>query len=91
MVLPAATPGVICAILFSFTLCWKELLYSLVFSRDEHSKMLSAGVIAELLRGDVYDRGSLMAACLTGVAPIIVVCGFFMDYCTSDLTAGAIK
>lgn len=91
IVLPMALPGVVCAILFAFTLCWNEFLYSLVFIQDELHKTLSVGVVTELIRGDIYFWGSLMAACITGVMPIIVLYAFFMDYYVSGLTAGAIK
>ena len=91
VVLPMATPGIVCAILFSITLSWNELLYSMVFIQDEAAKTLSVGVIIELIRGDVYYWGSLMAACFTGVLPIILLFSFLMDYFTSGLTAGAIK
>lgn len=91
IVLPMALPGVACAILFAFTLCWNEFLYSLVFIQDELHKTLSVGVFTELVRGDIYFWGSLMAACITGSLPIIVIYAFFMDYYVSGLTAGAIK
>jgi multiple sugar transport system permease protein len=91
IVLPMALPGVACAILFAFTLCWNEFLYSLVFIQDQLEKTLSVGVFTELVRGDIYFWGSLMAACLTGSIPIIVLYAFFMDYYVSGLTAGAIK
>jgi multiple sugar transport system permease protein len=91
IVLPMAIPGVACAILFAFTLCWNEFLYSLVFIQDELYKTLSVGVFTELVRGDIYFWGSLMAACLAGSIPIIAVYTFFMDYYVSGLTAGAIK
>ena len=91
IVLPMALPGVACAVLFSFTLCWNEFLYTLVFIQDEVQKTLSVGVLTELVRGDIYFWGSLMAACLVGSLPVIVVYAFFMDYYVSGLTAGAIK
>lgn len=91
IVLPMALPGVACAILFSFTLCWNEFLYSLVFIQDELQKTLSVGVLTELVRGDIYFWGSLMAACFVGSLPIIGIYAFFMDYYVSGLTAGAIK
>jgi multiple sugar transport system permease protein len=91
IVLPMALPGVACAILFSFTLCWNEFLYSLVFIQDELQKTLSIGVFTELVRGDIYFWGSLMAACLTGCIPILIIYAFFMDYFVTGLTAGAIK
>ena len=91
IVLPMALPGVACAVLFSFTLCWNEFLYTLVFIQDEIQKTLSVGVLTELVRGDIYFWGSLMAACLVGSIPVIVLYAFFMDYYVSGLTAGAIK
>ena len=91
VVLPMAIPGIMCAVLFCITLSWNELLYSLVFIQDETAKTISVGVITELIRGDIYYWGSLMAACFTGALPIIVIYGFFMDYYVSGLTAGAIK
>ena len=91
IVLPMALPGVACAVLFSFTLCWNEFLYTLVFIQDEVQKTLSVGVLTELVRGDIYFWGSLMAACLVGSIPVIVIYAFFMDYYVSGLTAGAIK
>jgi len=86
-----AIPGVACAVLFAFTLCWNEFLYSLVFIQDQLEKTLSVGVVTELVRGDIYFWGSLMAACLTGSIPILIVYAFFMDYFVTGLTAGAIK
>ena len=91
IVLPMALPGVACAVLFSFTLCWNEFLYTLVFIQDELQKTLSVGVLTELVRGDIYFWGSLMASCLMGSLPVIVIYAFFMDYYVSGLTAGAIK
>jgi multiple sugar transport system permease protein len=91
IVLPMALPGVACAVLFSFTLCWNEFLYTLVFIQDELQKTLSVGVLTELVRGDIYFWGSLMASCLMGSIPVIVIYAFFMDYYVSGLTAGAIK
>jgi multiple sugar transport system permease protein len=91
IVLPVALPGVVCAILCGFTLCWNELLYSLVCMQDELHKTLSVGVITELMWGDMYSWGSLIAACVMGALPIIVLYAFFMDYYAPGLTAGAIK
>ncbi len=91
IVLPMAMPGIATAILFAFTLSWNEFLYSLVFIQDELQKTLSVGVVTELIRGDIYFWGSLMAACLTGSIPILIIYAFFMDYFVSGLTAGAIK
>ncbi len=91
VVLPMAMPGIICAILFAFTLSWNEFLYSLVFIQAQEAKTIGVGVYTELIRGDVYYWGSLMAACFAGTIPIVVLYSFFMDYYVSGLTSGAIK
>ena len=91
IVLPAAVPGIICALLFAFTLSWNEFLYSLVFISPTENKTLTVGVIAELIHGDVYYWGSLMAGAICGALPIVIIYVFFMDYFVSGLTAGAIK
>jgi multiple sugar transport system permease protein len=91
IVLPMAVPGIVCAALFGFTLCWNEYIYALTFVSQTANKTAVVGVTADLIRGDIYYWGSLMGACITGVLPIIVLYTFFMDYYVSGLTAGAIK
>ena len=91
VVLPMAMPGIICAVLFAFTLSWNEFLYSLVFIQAQEAKTIGVGVFTELIRGDVYYWGSLMAACFGGTLPIVILYSFFMDYYVSGLTSGAIK
>lgn len=91
IVLPAAVPGIICAVLFAFTISWNEFLYSLTFISPTESKTLTVGVVAELIRGDIYYWGSLMAGAVMGSLPIVIIYVFFMDYFVSGLTAGAIK
>src|SRR2546427_3547718 len=62
IVLPMALPGIICAVLFSFTLCWNEFTYALTFISQSAHKTAVVGVTADLIRGDIYYWGSLMAA-----------------------------
>jgi len=91
ILLPAAVPGVICAALFAFTLSWNEFLYSLVFVSPADLKTMTVGVFSELIRGDIYYWGSLMAGATIGSLPIVVAYVFFLDYYVSGLTSGAIK
>ena len=46
---------------------------------------------ADLIRGDIYYWGSLMAGAVLASVPIVVVYVFFLDYYVSGLTAGAVK
>ena len=90
-VLPVAIPGIITAALFSFTLAWGEYLYSITFVTDSYEKTLPSAVVGELIRGDVYHWGGLMAGALLGSVPIALVYVIFLDYYVSGLTAGATK
>ena len=91
IVLPVAAPGLICALLFSFTLSWNEFVYALTFTSAADQKTIAVGVTTELIRGDIYFWGSLMAGAVLGSVPIVVLYVFFLDYYVSGLTAGAVK
>jgi multiple sugar transport system permease protein len=91
IVLPLAMPGIMSAAIFAFTLSWNEFLYSLVFINTTPLKTLPVGVVTELIRGDVFFWGSLMAGALLGSVPVALVYSFFVDYYVAGLTAGAVK
>jgi multiple sugar transport system permease protein len=91
IVLPLAVPGIVCAALFSFTLSWNEFIYALTFISRTSQKTIPVGVVVELIRGDVYYWGSLMAGALLGSVPIAIIYSLFLDYYVAGLTAGAIK
>jgi len=91
ILLPVALPGVICAALFAFTLSWNEFLYALVFVSPAELKTMTVGIFSELIRGDIYYWGGLMAGACIGSLPIVIAYVFFLDYYVSGLTAGAVK
>lgn len=91
IVIPVAKPAIITAALFAFTMGWHEFLYALTFLSSTASKVVTVGVTAELIRGDIFYWGSLMAGAIVGAVPVILVYVFFMEYYVSGLTAGAIK
>jgi multiple sugar transport system permease protein len=91
IVLPIAVPGLVCAILFAFTLSWNEFIYALTFTSSSDEITASVGVTSELIRGDIYFWGSLMAGAVLGSVPIVILYVFFLDYYVSGLTAGAVK
>ncbi len=91
IVLPLAVPGLVCAILFAFTLSWNEFIYALTFTSSSEEITASVGVTSELIRGDIYFWGPLMAGAVLGSVPIVVLYVFFLDYYVSGLTAGAVK
>jgi multiple sugar transport system permease protein len=91
IVLPMAIPGLVCAVLFAFTLSWNEFIYALTFTSSSEEITASVGVTSELIRGDIYFWGALMAGAILGSVPIVVLYVFFLDYYVSGLTAGAVK
>jgi multiple sugar transport system permease protein len=91
IVLPIAVPGLVCAILFAFTLSWNEFIYALTFTSSSDEITVSVGVTTELIRGDIYFWGGLMAGAVLASVPIVLLYVFFLDYYVSGLTAGAVK
>jgi len=90
IVLPLAVPGLISAGIFAFTLSWNEFIYALTFVSSSEVKTVPVGVVTELVEGDVYHWGSLMAGALFGSLPVAALYSFFVEYYVSGLT-GAVK
>jgi multiple sugar transport system permease protein len=87
---PLALPGILSAGIFAFTLSWNEFLYALVFLSSPQQKTIPIGVFTELVRGDVYYWGPLMAGALLGSVPVAIVYSFFVEHYVAALT-GAVK
>ncbi|MGE0313955.1 MAG: carbohydrate ABC transporter permease [Lautropia sp.] len=90
IVLPLAVPGLISAGIFAFTLSWNEFIYALTFVSDSELKTVPVAVVTELVEGDVYHWGPLMAGALLGSLPVAVFYSFFVEYYVSGMT-GAVK
>jgi len=91
IVLPIMLPGLVSAGLFAFTLSWNEFLYALTLTQSYEVKTLPVGIVSQLVLGDVYFWGSLMAAAVLGSAPIAILYAFFLEYYVKGMTAGAVK
>jgi multiple sugar transport system permease protein len=88
--LPLALPGLISAGIFAFTLSWNEFIYALAFISSTEQKTVPVGVLTELVEGDVYHWGSLMAGALLGSLPVAILYSFFVEHYVASLT-GAVK
>jgi multiple sugar transport system permease protein len=88
--LPLAVPGLISAGIFAFTLSWNEFIYALTFIQSSEKKTVPVAVLTQLVEGDVYHWGSLMAGALLGSIPVAIIYSFFVEYYVSSLT-GAVK
>jgi multiple sugar transport system permease protein len=89
--IPVAMPGIIAATIFAFTVAWGQFLYPLAYLYTSNQMVLTVGIISDLIRGDVFQWGKIMAACLLASLPPIVIYAFLMDYYVAGLTAGATK
>jgi multiple sugar transport system permease protein len=88
--LPLAIPGLISAGIFAFTLSWNEFIYALAFISSVEKKTVPVAVLTQLVEGDVYHWGSLMAGALLGSLPVAIIYSFFVEHYVSSLT-GAVK
>jgi multiple sugar transport system permease protein len=88
--LPLAVPGLISAGIFAFTLSWNEFIYALAFISSSEEKTVPVGVLTQLVEGDVYHWGALMAGALLGSLPVAILYSFFVEHYVSSLT-GAVK
>jgi multiple sugar transport system permease protein len=89
--IPVAMPGIIAATIFAFTVSWGEFLYPMAYLYSSNQMVLTVGIISDLIRGDVFEWGRIMAGCVLAAAPPIVIYAFLMDYYIAGLTAGATK
>ena len=90
IMLPLAVPGLISAGIFAFTLSWNEFIYALTFISSSENKTVPVAVVTELVEGDIYHWGSLMAGALLGSIPVAVLYSFFVEHYVSGMT-GAVK
>jgi multiple sugar transport system permease protein len=91
VVLPVSVPGILTAVIFAFTLSMQDFLYGLAFVAPGDQKPVTVGVPTELIRGDVYYWGSLMAAALMVGLPVAILYNFFLDRFIQGITGGVGK
>src|SRR5918996_176143 len=91
VVLPLSLAGILTVIIFTFTLVMQEFVYGLTFITSASQKTISVGVPTDLVRGDVYYWGPLMAGCLIASVPVAILYNFFLDRFIAGFTVGAIK
>jgi multiple sugar transport system permease protein len=91
VVLPLCVPGLLSAGIFAFTLSQNEFLYALIFLTKSTIRTVPVAAISELIRGDVFYWGQLMAAALLGSVPVALIYSFFVEHYVAGLTAGAVK
>jgi multiple sugar transport system permease protein len=91
IMLPLSVPGLLTVSIFAFTLAMQEFVYALTFVSTSVQKPVTLGVVTELIRGDVYFWGSLMAGALLAGIPVAILYNFFLDHFVEGISQGAIK
>jgi multiple sugar transport system permease protein len=91
VVLPVVLPGVLTAAIFAFTLSFQEYVYGLTFISSTMNRTLPVGITVDMVRGDVYFWGPLMASAILGSVPVVILYALSLDRFISGMTTGAVK
>lgn len=91
MVLPLSLPAILTAVIFTFTLTLQEFVYALTFISTSAQKPVTLGVATDLVRGDIFFWGEIMAGALIASIPVAIAYNLFLDRFISGITGGAVK
>ncbi|WP_239613537.1 carbohydrate ABC transporter permease [Cohnella mopanensis] len=90
ILLPVSLPSLVATSLFAFLNAWNEFMFGFVFINDEAHRTLTPGI--SLFKG-LYqtDWGSMMAASVLSVLPIVIIFVFLQRFLIEGMTAGSVK
>ena len=91
IVLPISKAGLAAAGMFAFAISLQAFLYPLVFTSSTAVKPVTLGVVTDLVRGDIYYWGELMAGALIAGFPVAILFNVFLDDFVEGITGGAFK
>jgi multiple sugar transport system permease protein len=91
IVLPISKAGLSAAGMFAFAISLQAFLYPLVFTSSAVVKPVTLGVVTDLIRGDIYYWGELMAGALIAGLPVAIMFNVFLDDFVEGITGGAFK
>lgn len=91
MVIPLSVPAILTVVIFTFTLTLQEFVYALTFISSAAQKPITLGVATDLVRGDVFFWGEIMAGALLASIPVAIAYNLFLDRFISGITGGAVK
>jgi multiple sugar transport system permease protein len=91
VVFPLSMPGILTVVIFSFSLVVNEFVYAFTFISDSEVRTVSAGVPTDLIRGDVFYWGALMAATLIPAIPLALLYNVFLNRFIAGFTGGAFR
>jgi multiple sugar transport system permease protein len=91
IVFPISVPGILTVVIFTFSLVVNEFVYAITFITTSTERTVSAGVPTELIRGDVFFWGALMAATLIPSIPLALLYNVFLNRFIAGFTGGAFR
>jgi multiple sugar transport system permease protein len=91
VVFPLSIPGILTVVIFSFSLVFNEFIYALTFISSSETRTISSAVPIELIRGDVFYWGALMAATLIPAIPLALLYNAFLNRFIAGFTGGAFR
>jgi multiple sugar transport system permease protein len=91
MAIPLSLPAILTVVIFTFTLTLQEFVYALTFISSSAQKPITLGVATDLVRGDIFFWGEIMAGALLASIPVAIAYNLFLDRFISGITGGAIK
>jgi len=91
MAIPLSVPAILTVVIFTFTLTLQEFVYALTFVSAADQKPITLGVTTDLVRGDVFFWGEIMAGALIASIPVAIAYNLFLDRFIAGITGGAVK
>jgi multiple sugar transport system permease protein len=91
VVLPVSRAGLGAAGMFAAVITLQAFLYPLVLTSSSAAKPVTLGVVTDLVRGDVFFWGELMAAALIAGLPVALLFNVVLDDFVAGITSGAGK
>ena len=91
MAVPLSVPAILTVVIFTFTLTLQEFVYALTFVSSSDHKPITLGVSTDLIRGDVFFWGEIMAGALIAAIPVAIAYNLFLDRFIAGITGGAVK
>jgi len=91
MTIPLSLPAILTVVIFTFTLTLQEFVYALTFISSSAEKPITLGIATDLIRGDIFFWGEIMAGALLAGIPVAIAYNLFLDRFISGITGGAVK
>jgi multiple sugar transport system permease protein len=91
MAIPLSLPAILTVVIFTFTLTLQEFVYALTFVSSTAQKPITLGVTTDLVRGDIFFWGEIMAGALIASIPVAIAYNLFLDRFIAGITGGAVK